>query len=180
MIINEAQFELIYQEHKNIVFNICVHYLLNTDDAQDVTQEVFVKVYQRYHQYDAEKASLKNWICGIAVNQSLDFLKAKKYKKRFGILSSLYNPHTEEPISDLADFFHPGIAVEQKEALEKLLKIIYALPKHQKTAIILTKIRDHPLREVAEIMNTTVKAVDSLLQRAKKTIQKKLTERERF
>ena len=48
----------------------------------------------------------------------------------------------------------------------------------QKTAIILTKIEDRPQLEVAEIMNTSVKAVESLLQRAKQTIQKKLTETE--
>ncbi|EOR94465.1 Sigma-70 region 2:Sigma-70 region 4 [Arcticibacter svalbardensis MN12-7] len=78
---NEAHFEAIYNEHKNIVFNMCLHYVLNAEDAQDITQEVFVKVYQKYHQYDTASASLKTWICSIAINQCLDFLKAKKQKK---------------------------------------------------------------------------------------------------
>ena len=67
-----------------------------------------------------------------------------------------------------------GIEIEDKEALENLLKIIYSLPENQKTAIILSKIECRPQKEVAEIMNNSIKAVESLLQRAKQTIQKKL------
>ena len=65
------------------MFNLCLHYTLNADDAQDITQEVFVKVYQRYHQYDTAGATLKTWICCMAINQRLDFLKSKRIKKRF-------------------------------------------------------------------------------------------------
>jgi RNA polymerase sigma-70 factor, ECF subfamily len=172
---NEPEFESVYNEHKNIVFNICLHYLLNREDAGDITAEVFVKVYQRYHQYNAGNASLKTWICRIAINQCLDFLKAKKTKKRFGFLSSLFHQHSNEPISDAVAFDHPGVDAENKEALQNLLQIIYTLPENQKTAIILNKIEDRPQKEVAEIMNMSVKAVESLLQRAKQSIQKKLT-----
>jgi RNA polymerase sigma-70 factor, ECF subfamily len=79
--VNESHFETVYNGHKKLVYNMCLHYVLNAEDAQDITQEVFVKIYQRYHQYDAEAASLKTWICRIAINHCLDFLKAKKSKK---------------------------------------------------------------------------------------------------
>ncbi|MGB4837899.1 MAG: RNA polymerase sigma factor [Saprospiraceae bacterium] len=177
---NESHFETIYNEHKNIVFNMCLNYVLNPEDAQDITQEVFVKVHQRYHQYNAESATLKTWICRIAINHSLDFLKAKKTKKRFGFLTSLFHPETNEPIASAVELNHPGVQTEDKEAIESLLKIIYSLPENQKTAIILSKIEDRPQKEVAEIMDTSIKAVESLLQRAKQTIQKKLTESEGF
>ncbi len=172
----EAHFETIYSEHKNLVYNICLHYVLNTEDAQDITQEVFVKVYQRYQQYDARTASLKTWICRIAINHCLDFLKAKKSKKRYGFLSSLFHTDSIEPVSNAVTINHPGTETEQKEALKHLLQIIYTLPENQKTAVILTRIEDRSQKEVAEIMNTSLKAVESLLQRAKQTIQKKLTE----
>jgi RNA polymerase sigma-70 factor, ECF subfamily len=64
--------------------------------------------------------------------------------------------------------------------LQNLLQIIYTLPENQKTAIILNRIEDRPQKEVAEIMNISLKAVESLLQRAKQTIQKKLTNTEGF
>ncbi len=175
--IDEAHFEELYNEYKNVVFNMCLSYVLNSEDAQDITQEVFVKVYQRYNQYDAAAASLKTWICRIAINHCLDFLKAKKSKKRFGFLSSLFHADNE-PISDAVEINHPGIQTENKEAIENLLQIIYTLPENQKTAIILSRIEDRSQKEVAEIMDTSVKAVESLLQRAKQTIQKKLTESE--
>jgi RNA polymerase sigma-70 factor, ECF subfamily len=177
---NETHFENIYHEHKNIVFNICLHYVLNAEDAQDITQETFVKVYQRYHLFNAELASLKTWICRIAINHCLDFLKAKKSKKRFGFLSSLFHTDSNESIKDAIEINHPGIETEDKEALQSLLQIIYGLPDNQKTAIILTKIENRPQKEVAEIMDISLKAVESLLQRAKQTIQKKITAGEGF
>ena len=174
----DQQFESIYNEHKNLVFNMCLHYVLNPEDAADITQEVFVKVHERYHQYDSAAASLKTWICRIAINHSLDFLKSKKTKKRFGFMSSLFHPETNEQIESVLQVNHPGIEAEDKEGINNLLLIIYALPENQKTAIILSKIEDRAQKEVAEIMNTSVKAVESLIQRAKQTIQKKLTETE--
>jgi RNA polymerase sigma-70 factor, ECF subfamily len=177
---NESHFETIYNEHKNLVYNMCLHYVLNAEDAQDITQEVFVKVYQRYHQYNEEAASLKTWICRIAINHCLDFLKSKKSKKRFGFLSALFHPDSNELVNDAIIINHPGIETEDKEALQNLLQIIYTLPENQKTAIILSKIEDRPQKEVAEIMNTSLKAVESLLQRAKQSIQKKLTNTEGF
>ena len=176
--ITDKHFEDLYEQHKNLVFNLCLNYVMNPEDAEDITQEVFVKVHQRYEQYDAEKASLKTWICQIAINHSLDFIKSKKTNKRFGFLTSLFHEDTNEPKEAIVRIDHPGIASEDKEALEKLLKIIYTLPDNQKTAITLTKIEDRPQKEVAEIMNISLKAVESLLQRAKQTIAKKIIENE--
>lgn len=84
--LTEVQFEQLYNEHQKIVYNLCLNYVLNPEDAQDVTQEVFVKVYQRFHQYNSASASIKTWICQITINQSLDFLKAKKQISVSGFL----------------------------------------------------------------------------------------------
>jgi RNA polymerase sigma-70 factor, ECF subfamily len=176
----ETHFENIYNEHKKLVYNMCLHYVLNAEDAQDITQEVFVNVYQRFNQYNKEAASVKTWICRITINKCLDFLKSKKRGKRFGFLTSLFYADSAEPIADAININHPGIETEDKEALQNMLKIIYALPQNQKTAIILSKIEDRSQKEVAEIMSISIKAVESLLQRAKQTIQKKIIESEGF
>jgi RNA polymerase sigma-70 factor, ECF subfamily len=171
---NEIQFEAIYNEYKILVYNISLHYVLNTEDAQDITQEVFVKVYQKYDLYNANVGSLKTWICRITTNHCLDFIKLKKTKKRFGFLNSLFYADTNEPIKSALNINHPGIETENKEALLNLLQIIYTLPPNQKTAIILSKIENRTQKEVAEIMEISIKALESLLQRAKQNIQKKL------
>ena len=177
---NQSQFDAVYIEHKNFVYNLCLHYVLHSEDAQDITQEVFVKIYQNYHRFDPASASLKTWICRIAINQCLDFLKSKKTKKRFGFITSLFYPDSNEPITDALNINHPGIILENKEELERLLLIIQTLPENQKTAIILSKIEDKPQKEVAEIMNISIKAVESLLQRAKQNIKIKLNANEGF
>lgn len=178
MVKEEAQFDQIYNEYKKLVYNLCLQYVLNAEDAADTTQEVFVKVYQHLHQYDAASASLKTWIYRITINQCYDFLKAKNTKKRRGFITSLFHSKTDEPLEIPSTINHPGLAAEEKESLTKLLLLIYALPENQKTAIILTRIDNLPQQEVAQIMKTSVKAVEALLQRAKQTISKKLKESE--
>ncbi len=177
---DNPRFESVYHEFKSLVFNVCLHYVLNREDAQDVAQEVFVKIYHNLHKYNSEAASLKTWIYRIAINQSLDFLKARKSLKRFGFLTSLFGADSIEPVHDVGQVSHPGAEMEERESVENLLLIIQSLPEKQKTAIILNKIEDRPQQEVAEIMGTSVKAVESLIQRAKTQIEKQLKIREGF
>ncbi len=171
-------FETIYHEHKNFVYNLCLHYTLNEEDAQDITQEVFVKVHQHLQQFTPEKALLKTWIGRITIHQCLDFLKARKTKKRFGFISSLFQKQSNEPIATALNYHHPGVAAEDKEGLNRLLQIIWSLPANQQTVIILSKMEERSQKEVAELMNLSIKAVESLLQRAKENIRKKLTNTE--
>lgn len=171
------EFKSIYETHKNSVFNLALHYLQDAEDARDVTQEVFVKVHQHLHRYNSEAASLKTWICRIAINHCLDFLKSKRSRKRFGFISSLFNlTEHQEP----ARFDHPGIALEDKEELKTLFAAINRLPPNQKTAIILSKIEQRPQKEIALIMNLGTKAVESLIQRAKNNLSKILKDKEGF
>jgi len=175
---NETQFRVVYDDYKQLVYNLALNYVQHAEDAQDITQEVFVKIYQHYEKHDPATASLKTWIYRVTINHCLDFIRSKKSKKRFGFISSLFKSETNEPVSEAMHFDHPGIAAEDKEELQQLLLCINDLPENQKTALILVKIEDRSQKEVAEIMNTSVKAVESLLQRAKQSLAKKLTESE--
>ncbi len=177
---DSSQFESIYEEHKRLVYNLALSYVHNQEDAQDITQEVFVKVYQRLGTFDPNRASLKTWVYQITINHCLDFLKSRKTKKRFGFIVSLFNDETNEPIAEIGHFDHPGVALEDKEELGALFAIIDTLPDNQRTALILTKIEDRSVKEAAEIMDLSPKAVESLLQRAKAAVAKKLDAREGF
>jgi len=177
---NENQFKQIYDEFKQLVYNLALHYTQHTNDAQDITQDVFVKVYQHYNKYDPAAASVRTWIYCITINRCLDFLRNKKTKKRFGFMTSLFRSDTNEPLNEAIQPDHPGIKAEDKEEMQQLFTLINELPENQRTALILTRIEDRSQREVAEIMNTTVKAVEALLQRAKQALAKKLKDREGF
>jgi len=156
-----------------MVYNLSLNYVQHKEDAEDITQEVFVKLHQNLHKYDAATASVKTWIYRITINQCLDFVKAKQSKKRFGFITSLFSAASNEPLVEAVQFNHPGIAAEDREALQRLFSIINQLPHNQKTALLLTRMDDRPQQEVAAIMNMSVKGVESLLQRAKQTLTKK-------
>ncbi|MFT5919422.1 MAG: RNA polymerase sigma factor (sigma-70 family) [Granulosicoccus sp.] len=109
----------------------------------------------------------------MAVNQCLDFIKAKKRQKRFGY-HLFINTDVKEDASAFSTFIHPGVILENKEATERLFKLINVLPDRQKTALLLRITEDLPLTEIAEVMELTPKAVESLLSRARSNLKLKL------
>ncbi len=162
------RFEDIYEQYKDMVYNVSLSYLQNAQDAEEVTQDVFVKVYQKLSSF-SKRSSLKTWIYRITTNACLDFIKAKNRKKRFAFISSLFNEDNRAR-RELLHFDHPGVQLEQKEAMKRIFDQINLLPENQKTAIILCRLEKLSHKEAAEIMNVSPKAVESLLQRARKKL----------
>ena len=165
-------FKEIYNEHINRVFNLALHYVQNIEDAEEITQDVFVKIHEAQSSFQFQ-SQMSTWIYRITVNTCLDFLKSKTRKKRFAIIKSLFNTNNEI-VYDQIQFDHPGVKLEHKEKLQLLFKFINELPFNQKTAIILHKIEHISQNEIAKIMNLSPKAVESLVQRAKTNLQNKL------
>jgi RNA polymerase sigma-70 factor (ECF subfamily) len=170
-------FEDIYQTHKNLVYNLSLQYVQNTEDAEEITQDVFVAIHQSIGSFK-EQSKLSTWIYRITINKSLDFVKARQRKKRFGFLTSLFYDDSNEVKHDVQHFDHPGLQLEHKEALKNLFEMINQLPDNQRTALILSKIEQKSQVEIAEIMNLSSKAVESLVQRAKTSLAKKITDNE--
>ena len=160
----------LYQLHHKLVFNLALQYTQNIEDAEEITQDVFVTIHYSIDQFN-RTAELRTWIYRITINKSLDFLKAKKRKKRFGFVVSLFE---NQPTSLAHSFNHPGIELEQKEAIKNIFEAINKLNGQQKTVIILSKIEKKSQKEIADIMSLSVKAVDSLISRAKNNLAKKL------
>lgn len=159
-------FEELYSSHKRMVYNLALQYVQNTEDAEEITQDVFVSVFQSLDNFKLE-SNVATWIYRITINKSLDHIKSKQRKKRFSFLTSLFFDDSSELRHDPPEFNHPGVQLENKEAIEHIFKHINQLPDNQKTALILHKIEQMTQTEVAEIMEITPKAVESLIQRAK-------------
>ena len=162
-------FDEIYLEHYKMVFNLALQYVQNTEDAEEITQDVFVKIFDNLNSFK-KQSSLKTWIYRMAINQSLDFIKAKNAQKR-NFLSSIFSINDSNFKFQPSNFNHPGIELEQKEACQKIFEAINQLSDNQKTALILLKIEDKSQAETAEIMNLKVKALESLFQRAKNNLE---------
>jgi len=168
-------FDEIYFEYQKMVFNLVLQYVQNKEDADEITQDVFVKVYNNLSSFK-NQSSLKTWVYRISINQSLDFIKAQKSQKR-SFLSNIFSLNDEKIKFEPTNFNHPGIELEQKEAYQKIFDAINQLSDNQKTVIILLKIEDKTQAETAEIMNLNIKALESLFQRAKKNLEILLTKK---
>ncbi len=170
----EPAFRELVMQLQDKVFNTALGLLQHYTEAEDIAQEVFIQVYRSIQQFKGE-SHLSTWIYRITVTKSLDHLRSKKRKKRFGFVSSLFGDNNM-PLHEARDFNHPGVLQENKEDATLLFKMIDQLPENQRTAFILNKVEDLSYREIATILNTTEQAVDSLLQRAKQNLRKKLNE----
>ena len=162
-------FEGIYIEYQRLVFNLALQYVQNIEDAEEITQDVFLKVYKHLSTFK-QQSSLKTWIYRITINQSLDFIKSKSNKTR-RFFTALFTDHESTLPAEAVNFNHPGIALENKEAIETIFRAINQLADKQKTVIILLKIEHKSQAEAAEIMQLNVKALESLFQRAKKNLE---------
>ena len=81
----------------------------NTEDAEDIAQEVFIQVFHSINQFKGD-CKLSTWLYRITLTKSLDFLRSKKRKKRFGFMKSLFGPESNEPLIEQASFVHPGVS----------------------------------------------------------------------
>ncbi|WP_333600892.1 RNA polymerase sigma factor [Flavobacterium sp.] len=172
--INQTHFEKLYQEYRVLVFNVALNYLQNLEDAEEITQDVFVKVYHSLENFN-QKSSFKTWIYRITINQCLDFVKKKNSQKRFFIFGK--KSQNEQEYLNTATFEHPGILMEKQEEAKILFEVINTLTENQKTAFLLSKLDGLSNPEIAEIMQLSVSSIESLIFRAKTALQEKLAEK---
>ncbi len=157
-------FSELYAVYNSLVYNTALNFTKNTADAEEVTQEVFIKVHLNLNKFKGN-STLKTWIYRITVNASIQHVQKQKHTT----LSLIRDSKPEQ-----VNFNHPGVLLEKKEDAKILYKTIDILPESQKTAFILSYIEGLPRQEVADIMETTLKSVESLLQRAKKKMREHL------
>lgn len=171
---DEAAFKKLVDEYEGMVYNTVLGIVQNAEDADDVTQEVFVQVYQSVSSFKGE-SKLSTWLYRIAISKALDHQKKKKRKKRFGFVQSLFG-NAQEAMIIPADFNHPGIIIEKKERAAELFGALNQLPDKQKIAFTLHKLEGQSYHEVAEIMNTSLYAIESLMARAKTNLKRILAD----
>lgn len=166
---SEHAYKELVDTRQSLVFNTIIGFLQNQEDAEDVVQDVFIKIFESIHQFKGESA-LSTWIYRVAVTSALEFLRKKKRKKRFGFLRPILG-EDNEPTVDVPDFHHPGVQLDNKEKAAILFKSIRQLPENQQIAFILNKVEGLSYQEVANIMQTSLSAIESLLHRAKSNLK---------
>lgn len=173
---DRSAFRELVEEHKNRVYNTCLGFLKNRHDAEDVSQEVFIQVHESI-QYFREEAQLTTWLYRIAVTKSLELIRYRKRKKRKNFFRALSGEDDQPDDYGSEDAFnHPGLALEQKERADILFRTIETLAEKQRVAFTLHKIEGLSYKKIAEVMETSLPAVESLIHRAKENLKKRLYE----
>ncbi|MAX68113.1 MAG: RNA polymerase subunit sigma-70 [Flavobacteriales bacterium] len=156
-----------YDKHKTLVYNLALNYCGNKEYAEEITQDVFLAVFKKMSIFRHE-SKIETWIYRIAINKSLDYLKAKKRFKRNFINDGISIDQVSQ--TKFSDFNHPGVLLESKEKIQEIYSCINRLPEDYRAVIILLKIENRTYKEVSEIMKISIKAVESLFNRAKKKL----------
>lgn len=158
-------FKKLVDEWQDMVYNTALGIVQNADDADDITQDVFIQVYQSVSSFKGE-SKFSTWLYRIVITKSLDHLKKKKRKKRFGFMQSLFGNNSDEEIHP-EEFNHPGVLMENKERAAELFNALQQLPDKQRIAFTLHRLEAQRHQDIAVIMELSVTAVESLIARAK-------------
>ncbi len=175
-IINKDQkaFKLFVDKYQVMVINICMGFLHNRDEAKDLAQEVFIQAYLSIDKF-REDASLSTWLYRITSNKALNHLRSNEKRKNDRSINSLQTDNTYFDVVAGPETNSDFLMIEA-ERKRNLHMAIDALPENQKTAFVLSKYEDLSYKEIADVMELSVSSVESLLFRARKGLQKSLTD----
>ncbi len=154
----------LYARLSDRVYNTAISHVQVAAEAEEVTQDVFTKVWRNAASFKGE-SKVSTWVYRITVNTALTALKKKQRHRFLGTLTRAHDP---------PDFRHPNAVLEAAEQNKALFAAIYRLPDRQKTAFILSYVEELPRQQVAEIMNVSLKSIESLLMRAKQSLRTSL------
>lgn len=170
---DEKAFKSFFDHYKQKVYNTAAGFLTNSEEAEDITQEVFIQVFRSIKHFK-KNSQLSTWIYRITVTKCLDQLRKKKTKKRFAFITDIFEKDDSDKKESFVNYEHPGVETDKKELSVILFKEIDKLPENQRIAFVLNKVEQLGYREISEIMDTSVPAVESLISRAKANLKKRL------
>ena len=167
---DEKAFQLLVEKYHQLVVNVCNNILNNYDDAMDVSQDVFIKIYESIDKFRGE-SKITTWLYRISVNKSLNYLRSKKKQKWFSSLDLIFGEDNKSIDPEDKELL-PDENIEIKENKQALYYALRKLPEKQNIAITLNNFEDLSYKEISEIMNLSVSEVGVLINRGKKKLQK--------
>jgi RNA polymerase sigma-70 factor (ECF subfamily) len=151
-------FRLLVESLQPVVFQFARNMLRNVEDAEDLTQEVFVAAFQKLVTFDASKARLSTWLLTIARNRCCNELKRRVSTTPGDIDATDHRPPPDDDVSRREVWQHLDVALE-------------LLPLEQRTAFVLAEIQELPHADIAEIEGVELGTVKSRVSRAKERLR---------
>ncbi len=162
---DERAFEELVRRHTRGLLNLVYRYLGDASRAEDVAQDIFVKVYRARMKYEP-KAKFSTWLYRIAVNHCLNEIRARRAQ-----------PASAAPADDLLEESsgeHPDARLHRLELQQAVKRALDALPETQRLAVLLARYEEMSYGEIAQAMGLSLEAVKSLLFRAKENLKQAL------
>ncbi|MCX7745775.1 MAG: RNA polymerase sigma factor [Clostridia bacterium] len=165
-----GSFETLIAMYRNRIFNFLLKMTLSKEDSEDLTQEVFIRVYNNLYQYN-NKWCFSTWIYKIAVN----VFKTEYIKRKNRNLAKV-----EEMLNESQAYLYrdPEALLENRENKMEIIKMLDSLRVDQKAALILKYVQGFSYKEIGEILKMSPDNVKMRVLRAKKELVKTFTRRE--
>jgi RNA polymerase sigma factor (sigma-70 family) len=173
---NDSALDQLMRRHKEPLFRFIYRYVLNKEEARDLLQETFIRVYSKRDQF-RPSARFSTWLYRIALNLCRDQARSRAGKQQrlteSLVIRSDEGKERERDIT--ARSANPAEIVQTNEALLLVESTIQTLPHDLKVALILTVLEDRPQKECADLLGITIKAVETRVYRARKILETKLS-----
>lgn len=166
---DDSAYEELLHRHYRSVLNLAYRYLGDRHAAEDLAQEVFLKVYAARRRYQV-CARFTTWLFRIAINACLNYGRHRRPEATW--ISASANPGSQPAVD--ANSEPPLRNLERQELSEKVHHALGKLPPNQRAALVLNKLRGLSYAEVAEVMDASLPAVKSLLSRARSNLKEML------
>ena len=164
-------FTLLMQYTKQPLYRFVRRYIASDDDAYDVVQESYIAAWNALKRYD-ERRPFATWLRAIALNKCRDFGRRNAVRIKLRMLFSFLLPTEEPPVSTEA--------TSNDERLQRLDAAIAALPAFYKEPLLLTAITGLSQKEAASQLNTSVKAIEMRVRRARQKLLQELSTQEQL
>jgi len=157
-------------DHQRMVFQLSLHLLGEQQEAQDLTQEVFLKVFRMLPQFRGQ-STLRTWIYRIVVNQASN--RQRWWRRRRKSLQVPLEEHAavHGELPDVRNFAMPDRVLQQREVAGRVWQALDALPFDQRAVIVLREIDGLSYEEIATSLNVAVGTVKSRLARARESLR---------
>jgi RNA polymerase sigma-70 factor, ECF subfamily len=167
-------FEKLIESHRKKVFNIALRMLSDYDDAADMAQEVFIRIYRSIKDFKQE-AQFPTWVYRITTNVCLDELRKRKNKRTVSIDEEIKLDDGELKMQIEDDRPLPHDAVERNDIRKAVRDAIKVLPEHFRIIVILRDIQGMSYSEISKILKTPEGTVKSRINRARQALKDILT-----
>jgi RNA polymerase sigma-70 factor (ECF subfamily) len=162
--------EEIVQRYHRRIYNICYRFAGSPDDAQDLTQEVFIKMYRTLNSYDLGRGAFMTWVTTVTRNLLVDHFRKSKQDRMTDSLDTVASEHEDamplsEQIPDKAA--PPDSGVQSRETREAVHRALQKLSPELREAVILRDLQDMDYREIAGALRVPEGTVKSRINRGR-------------